>query len=60
MKIDRGEDTCYYSRFVNVFISHLLHPKQFFRIVLVSQSIVLQFLKKVYTQLGNEGWLGKC
>ena len=30
MKIDRGEDTCFYIRFVYVLISHLLHPKTFF------------------------------
>ena len=33
-------------------------PKQFFRIFLVSQSIVLQFLKELLTQLGN--WSKDC
>ena len=27
MKIDTGEDTCFYIRFVYVLISHLLFPK---------------------------------
>ena len=32
MKIDRGEDTYFYLKFVYVFIWHLLHPKQFLKI----------------------------
>ena len=31
MKIDRGEDLCFYIKFVYVFTSHLLHAKTMFQ-----------------------------